>query len=166
MEDSSSHVASAPVETRPHVHPTPSDEDFPLSEPSAAWIAANEANWCNALDADVDYAINPRPPVHPCTWCGGRLVHSKLCYELQQSWIPVFPFGKHKGTRVDQVPRDYLWWAWNVGAIRDVDVKEAVRKRLCIPERAWQDATERRRYIVPIERIERQGRFYGLVRHH
>jgi hypothetical protein len=119
--------------TLPPCPPFPAD-DLPFAEPSAEWIAANEANWCNATDADVDYLTGPRQQPEPCTWCGGRLHHSEACEALQQSWIPAFPFGRHKGKRVDEVPWDYLRWAWDNGAIRDVDVKEAVRKLLGIRE--------------------------------
>ena len=85
-------------------------------------------------DADADHAIGARPTVHPCTWCGGRLVHSKACDRLRESWIPQMTFGKHKDKRVDEVPRDYLEWLWGTRSIRDADVKAAVQKLLGVPD--------------------------------
>ena len=109
-------------------------EDLPFAEPSAEWITANEANWSNVYDEDAEHLIGPRPPVHACAWCGGRLHHSEACEELRDSWAPKLTFGKHKGQRVDEVDLEYLRWTWDKGVIRNADLKKAIRKLLGIKE--------------------------------
>lgn len=79
-------------------------------EPVELDDAANEWHWRHLRDADRDYLLGPRDWPDPCPWCGGRLVHSAACDELRRQWVPVMPFGKHRGRRVDELPTDYLDW--------------------------------------------------------
>lgn len=68
-------------------------------------------DWWDWLHPE-DYARITAPHVvpAPCPWCGGRYRHNPLCDELRASWEVVMPFGKHKGTPIRDVPRDYLTW--------------------------------------------------------
>ena len=115
--------------------------DLPFAEPTADWIRKNETAWCSMADEDVDYAINPRPPMQQCPWCRRWLGHSQACIDLRRSWIPEWPFGKHKGLKINKLPRDYLQWAWDADDIRDADVKEFVREILGIEESPQHDET-------------------------
>ena len=109
--------------------------NLPFDDPSAFWIRTNEQNWLDARDEDVESLTRPRPPLQQCPWCCLWTKHTQACIDLRRSWIPVFPIGKkHKGVKIDQVPRNYLQWAWDAGALRDADVKECVREILGIKE--------------------------------
>jgi uncharacterized protein (DUF3820 family) len=37
-------------------------------------------------------------------------MHTTPCIELRKSWLPVTPFGKHRGQPLNAVPVDYLEW--------------------------------------------------------
>jgi hypothetical protein len=71
---------------------------------------ANDANWQAIRDADRKHLLGPRNWPAPCSWCGGRLIHRAACNELRQEWVPIMPFGKHRGRRVDELPADYIDW--------------------------------------------------------
>jgi len=85
-------------------------------------------------DEDAGHLLGPRDWPAPCTWCGGRLVHSQTCRELRDGWAIRFGFGKHKGQRVDRVPREYLEWLWSSGSIANADLKAAIAKILGVPD--------------------------------
>jgi hypothetical protein len=110
--------------------------DAPPPEPeSQEWIDENEANWCDARDDDIDYLLRPPNwPTSRCLYCDGYLVHSEDCKELRESWLPALAFGKHKGKRLKEVPKDYLRWLMKSDAIKDVDVRKAARSVLGMPE--------------------------------
>lgn len=44
------------------------------------------------------------------------------------------PFGKHAGTRMQDVPASYLLWLWNEG-IRPGDVREYIERNLSALEK-------------------------------
>jgi hypothetical protein len=77
---------------------------------SDAFVAYSESCWREVYQHDADYLASPRQYPTPCPWCKGRLVHSTLCDELQRSWEPALPWGKHKGKALSDVPADYLRW--------------------------------------------------------
>ena len=80
------------------------DDDGPVSEDDVDYYFEN-------IDpADYAYLTGPRRYPSPCFCCGGRLVHSTICAELQLADMPVVPFGKHKGKRLSEVPFTYLAW--------------------------------------------------------
>jgi uncharacterized protein (DUF3820 family) len=89
-------------------------------------LDANEFYWSQISESDRDYLIGPRKHVGPCAWCGGRLIHHPLCEELQRSWEPTIPFGKHAGKRVSAVPHDYLAWLVRQTSINR-ELREAVQ---------------------------------------
>ena len=70
----------------------------------------NEWCWQAISDADRDYLLGPRNWPDPCPWCGGRMVHGAACNELRREWVPILPFGKHRGRRADDLPADYIDW--------------------------------------------------------
>lgn len=76
---------------------------------------ANDWHWQQIDDVDRDYLLGPRNWPAPCAWCGGRLAHRLACAELRRECIPVIPFGKHRGRRVDALPRDYIGWVLGRG---------------------------------------------------
>ena len=65
---------------------------------------------------------------------GLTMESSEACKALHEGWLPVLEFGKHKGKPLAEVPEDYLRWLLRTEAIRDVDVRKAVRAILGIPE--------------------------------
>lgn len=93
---------------------------------------ANEANWQAISDADRDYLLGPRDWPDLCPWCGGRLVHRAACDDLRRGWVPIIPFGKHRGRRADELPADYIAWI----LARDVG-SEAFRDKL----RRWRQSS-------------------------
>lgn len=80
------------------------DDDGPVSEDDCDFY------FDNIDPADYAYLTGPRNYPPPCFTCGGRLIHSKVCAELQLADAPLVPFGKHKGKRLDEVPFTYLAW--------------------------------------------------------
>ena len=71
---------------------------------------ANEEFWTLIDEADRDYLLSPRDLPGPCEWCGGRLIYSPACGALRDTWVPIIPFGKHRGRRANEVPADYIAW--------------------------------------------------------
>ena len=65
----------------------------------------------------------PRPIKKPCPWCK-RTEHTEICNELR--WRTTMPFGKHKGTPIESLPRDYVHWL----AGSKVKVNEDVRNEI------------------------------------
>jgi len=63
--------------------------------------------WWEQLSPDQQAELMPCPIKKPCPWCK-RTEHTAICNELR--WRATMPFGKHKGTPIDEVPRDYLQW--------------------------------------------------------
>ncbi len=84
-------------------------------------------DWPELFPADLEYLLGPREYPRPCPWCGGRTCHSQMCDELRQSWLPVMPFGKHCGTRIDQIPRSYLAWMLK-NADLPCDLREGIKE--------------------------------------
>lgn len=70
----------------------------------------NEQSWQQLSEQDYEYLVGPRNYPSPCPRCGGRLVHSEACHELQASWELVMPFGKYKGRKVSELPDGYKAW--------------------------------------------------------
>jgi uncharacterized protein (DUF3820 family) len=89
----------------------------------------SEFYWSCIYPHDFAYLTAPRDYPGPCVWCGGRLHHNRLCDELRHSWQAEMPFGKHKGRKLADVPRDYLQWFASCDGI-DADLVNAVRLHL------------------------------------
>ena len=104
------------------------DESLDVSEDENDWYFAQ------MQDDDRQHATGPRPPTVPCVWCSGLVTHGELCRAMRESWLPVLKFGKHKGKRLDRVPRDYLLWCWNRKIFRDADLRKDVREFLGVVE--------------------------------
>jgi hypothetical protein len=80
----------------------------PVGEQS--FSSYSDSCWSQVSVPDYRDLTTKRNYPPPCRWCGGRLVHNRLCDWLCQSWQPTLPFGKHKGKRLSDVPIDYLQW--------------------------------------------------------
>lgn len=95
---------------------TPQPESLALSAENHD--DANEWYWQHIDDADRRYLCGPRDWPAPCPWCGGHLVHRPACDDLRREWVPEMPFGKHRGQRIDELPRTYVEWvlARGIGA--------------------------------------------------
>jgi uncharacterized protein (DUF3820 family) len=65
--------------------------------------------WPEIDEKSREYLLGPRAWPEPCPWCHGRLRHNPLCIILND-WVPILPFGRHKGKPVSEVPRSYLDW--------------------------------------------------------
>ena len=89
--------------------------------------AANEEYWSLVRQRDRNYLLSPRDWPTPCPWCGGRLIHSSTCDDLQIAWTPVIPFGKHRGQRASKVPATYITWILNSKA-GDEKFRERLRR--------------------------------------
>jgi hypothetical protein len=89
----------------------------------------SEFCWSQLLPGDYRYLTAARVSPLPCPWCGGRLVHNRLCDALRRSWEPTLRFGKHAGKRLSEVPRDYLEWLAAAGGI-DSELSDAIRFHL------------------------------------
>ena len=87
--------------------------------------------WLRISRADFDYATGPRNYPPPCPWCTGRLVHSEACDELKASWELPMPWGKHRGTPVSKVPRDYLRWILAKSESLTSDLRSQIESVLC-----------------------------------
>jgi hypothetical protein len=104
--------------------PTPADADTITVAPPVVEIDPAAV----MLPADFAYAYGPRPHPEPCPWCGGRLRHNPLCVVL--TWLPVLRFGRHRGKRLDEVPKDYLQWLLRRGEHLSVELREDIRRFL------------------------------------
>jgi hypothetical protein len=109
--------------------------------------------WDHITDADREYLLGPRQYPPWCFICGGRWHHSKACQELRDEWAPRMPWGKHKGRKVCELPRDYCRWLVQAGARpRDAEVVEAVEERAGLrygPEGYVREWPSRRRPSKP-----------------
>lgn len=94
-----------------------------------------EAGWYDPFDhiTGADRAYMNRPLPQPCVWCGGRHRHNPLCAALCDEWQVRMPFGKHKGQRVADVPKDYLRFLITKKVHLEPDVKREVYRVLNIP---------------------------------
>lgn len=54
----------------------------------------------------------------------------------------LMPFGKHKGTPLSKVPRDYLIWAVRNATIMKPGLRQEIEKHLGVPEGSTQDPPE------------------------
>lgn len=127
------HKADLLTVLRPRGAPDGDDPGAALATLRAA-VAVESADtidwWQHILDEDRAYLLGPRDWPQPCPWCGGRLRHNPLCVELRASWEPSLPFGKHKGKRLGDVPRDYLAWLLANGASLDAGLRAAVEEAI------------------------------------
>ncbi len=103
--------------------------DNPLTA-LAAFAAYSESCWAELLTDDYCFLTGPRRYPSRCPWCGGRLVHNRRCDDLRSDWEPKMPFGKHKGRRVSEVPKDYLRWLIAHCARFEPDLRQAIEDRL------------------------------------
>jgi len=90
--------------------------DTPATKSHAEPVAVcdDEDFYFSQIDADARAFLN-RPRQRPvrCVWChlsDGR--HTPFCAEMLDGWAMKMEWGKHKGSRVRDVPRDYLLWLW------------------------------------------------------
>ena len=90
----------------------------------------NDFYWQNIDSVDFAYLTRPRHYHDPCSWCGGRLRHSKACDDLRADWEPTIPFGRYKGRRVSETPLDYLSWLTMKKIELPADLRRAISQRL------------------------------------
>jgi hypothetical protein len=91
---------------------------------------ANEFYWRQIEPAERQYLLGARHWPEACPWCGGRQHHSTMCDELHERWAIRLNFGKHKGKRIQDVPRDYLRWLLGARTISDRDLRRGIRRLL------------------------------------
>lgn len=100
------------------------------SAPDAA-PGATEWDWFEQVaETDRAYLLGPRWIPDPCTWCGGRLSHHRLCVTLGDDWAVSMPFGKHKGKPVRNVERRYLTWVLRSRMTLAVELREEIERVL------------------------------------
>lgn len=92
-------------------------------------FAPDDFEWGQLNDRDLAYLSAPRPSLAPCPWCSRRTGHSQACVDLRLDWEVEMPFGKWKGRKLSQVPRDYLEWLQHKHGIT-AELRDAVRLHL------------------------------------
>lgn len=91
-------------------------------------LAPDDFEWGQLNDRDLAYLTAPRG-AEPCPWCSRRTGHSEACTDLRLEWEVEMPFGKWKGRKLSQVPRDYLEWLQRKHGITS-DLRDAVKFQL------------------------------------
>lgn len=92
-------------------------------------FAPDDFEWGQLNDRDLAYLTAPRPAIEPCPWCRRRFGHSEACSDLCLDWEVEMPFGKWKGKKLSQVPRDYLEWLQHKHGITS-ELRKAVKRQL------------------------------------
>ncbi len=92
-------------------------------------FAPDDFEWGQLNNRDLAYLAAPRPVAEPCPWCRRRYGHSQACVDLRLEWEVEMPFGKWKGKKLSQIPRDYLEWLQHKHGITS-ELRDAVSRQL------------------------------------